>query len=534
VNSTLSIASRVKIVAAFLCLIVFIQGIVIYAKNTVLLEQASHTTTFLLPKLTAAKEARLAVNDIPFTIKSIAVAGTRTGSSPYYETLQNSAQIVRDNTAKLKTLDPAHAGEYQALLEKFDSFYADSKLVADTYMSQGPARGQPLLERLSQQEASLQSGFRTVHDRVSQEMESQANLQTSYTSNTRLLISIGAALTLAITLAIFIYVTSMISQLPNLVANVLRQGTDTSQLPLAKTEEIDKIIGVLQETRNTITDVVDDVKTTTYRLSEASEQLATTSHQGRFLVSEQKDQAEMVATTFNEMTASIQDVASNITGTATAAGEANDETERGQAVVKSAIGKIEQLAKQIEDTAAIVHHLEKDTASITGVLDVIRGVAEQTNLLALNAAIEAARAGEQGRGFAVVADEVRTLASRTQASTEEINTMIEKLLTGSQSAVEEMHKSQAQAKEVVEQATLAGCSLSSIAEAVFKINDMSGQIATAAEEQSTVAEEINRSISDMNNKFNETTETIDQTAKASEQLARLSSDLQTYVNKLQG
>jgi methyl-accepting chemotaxis protein len=163
------------------------------------------------------------------------------------------------------------------------------------------------------------------------------------------------------------------------------------------------------------------------------------------------------------------------------------------------------LAEQIENTANVIHQLEEDSENIGKVLDVIKGIAEQTNLLALNAAIEAARAGEQGRGFAVVADEVRTLAGRTQESTAEINQVIEKLQLGSQKAVDVMNKSREDAQSVVEQATQAGTSLSVISTAVERINDMSSQIASAAEQQNSTAEEINRNITNISELGQETT-----------------------------
>jgi len=198
-------------------------------------------------------------------------------------------------------------------------------------------------------------------------------------------------------------------------------------------------------------------------------------------------------------------------------------------VVDETIAIINHLADDVEQGASAVNQLREDSENVGTVLDVIRGIAEQTNLLALNAAIEAARAGEQGRGFAVVADEVRTLAGRTQESTQEIQEMIESLQTGSKEAVELMTQSSEQTLSGVQQTGKAGEALTAIANEVERINDMNTQIASAAEEQSSVAEEINHNVVSISQVTSETAQGAEQTARASEDLANLATDLQNMV-----
>lgn len=208
----------------------------------------------------------------------------------------------------------------------------------------------------------------------------------------------------------------------------------------------------------------------------------------------QQQETDQVAAAINQMSASVQEVALNAQRTADAASRAEAEAEAGGKVVSQTGTTITRLAEDIQQAADVIHELETHSQNISKVLDVIRGIAEQTNLLALNAAIEAARAGEQGRGFAVVADEVRSLASRTQESTQEINSMIATLQGGARDAVQVMQQSREQARQSVAQAEQAAQSLLGINARVNEISQMSMQIAAAVEQQSAVSEEINKSI----------------------------------------
>jgi methyl-accepting chemotaxis protein len=209
---------------------------------------------------------------------------------------------------------------------------------------------------------------------------------------------------------------------------------------------------------------------------------------------QQQEMTDMVATAVHEMGLTVQEIARNASSAAQASHSARNEAQQAREVVGQSIGHIEHMSAEIGDAAAAVGQLATQVASIDQVLAVIRGVSEQTNLLALNAAIEAARAGEQGRGFAVVADEVRTLARRTQASTDEIQQMIARLKQGAETAVSSMHAGQAATGTGVEASQRTGQSLSAITEQVERISDMNTQVAAATEEQSSVTEEINRNV----------------------------------------
>jgi methyl-accepting chemotaxis protein len=272
-----------------------------------------------------------------------------------------------------------------------------------------------------------------------------------------------------------------------------------------------------------------EVSASTGQLAAAAEELSAITIETNNAIELQRSETDQVATAMNEMTATVQEVASSATTAAEAAHGADRESQGGRKVVQETMDAIDKLAQDVEGTAVIIRRLEGETENIGSVLDVIRGIAEQTNLLALNAAIEAARAGEQGRGFAVVADEVRSLASRTQTSTQEIQGMIEKLQGEARNAVRAMEQGQERAQEGVAKAASAGESLQAITTAVGSINDMNAHIASAAEEQSAVADEINRNIVNISQVADQNTENVMQTSKASEELAHLASQLQNLV-----
>ncbi len=273
------------------------------------------------------------------------------------------------------------------------------------------------------------------------------------------------------------------------------------------------------------------VNSSTAQLSAASEELSAVTVQTNQNVLQQQSEVEQVAAAMNEMAATVNEVAGNASQAADAAQQAMDATTSGRRVVEQTVETINGLAGEVGRAAEAIQTVESDSENISTILDVIKGIAEQTNLLALNAAIEAARAGEQGRGFAVVADEVRTLASRTQQSTAEIEGMIVSLQEGSRNAVAVMQHSSEQAQLGVQQVSEAGDALNLITQAVGVINDMNALIASAAEEQSSVAEEMNRNVSSINQLADQTADGSQQTAAASEQLARLASDLQQLMGQ---
>ncbi len=307
------------------------------------------------------------------------------------------------------------------------------------------------------------------------------------------------------------------------------EGDLTRRLPDRGKDEFAALSHAFNRFLEKIRDLVRRVTGTGDQLAVAAEKMSETSLETRRKMDLQEGKIEEVATAMNQMTATVERVAQNAVDASEAARSADQEAQSGRQVVGEVVTAINELAGEVGNTSQMILSLKDNAEQIGSVLDVIRGIAEQTNLLALNAAIEAARAGEQGRGFAVVADEVRTLASRTQESTEEIQSMIEKLQQGANAAVAAMQSGQQKTEHTVQRAGSAGEALAAITEAVSRIAEMNAHIAHAADEQSTVANDINRNVSEIHGLSSEAVAGAEQAAEASKALQTMAEELQQVI-----
>lgn len=378
----------------------------------------------------------------------------------------------------------------------------------------------------------LQARAEQVTTRVDQAYAAQEQaMQAELARNT---VAIAAATALALlvgVLAAWLITRAVVAPLKRVISRARRiaAGELGIEAEPPRADEVGQLLQAMQQMAEGLSGIVSGLQQGIDQLAGSAQALSAVTEQTNREVGSQKDETEQVATAMQQMTATVHDVARNAEQAAQAAQDADDKVESGQQVVRQSMLRIEQLAVAAETASSGIDSLSAEIHTIGDVLEVIKSVAEQTNLLALNAAIEAARAGEQGRGFAVVADEVRALARRTQQSTEEIERLVASLRGNAQQSVTQIRGSTELVRLAVADTLQTESALGSIAAAVSLIQQMNQQIAAAAEQQSSVAEEISRSVTQIRGSADQAALAMEDNARSSVELAQLGSDLKGMV-----
>ncbi len=452
-----------------------------------------------------------------------------------FEAQERKVQDLLGQLSELANTDRALKSKVDALRSEHQTLGANYRKGRDAFVAAGgdAAVGDKAVSGIDRNTAQQMEALSSELHKQSLEQAGLINASAERTITFGTLLMLGATVVIAL-FSLWLVNRNLINPIRELIEHIaqLSHGNFGQHVDANRQDELGKLAIAANILRDFLSDTFTRLKRSTADLDIASGELnsiATLMAQG---TREQFSRTDQVATAMHEMSATAQEVARHAAEAAGAADAADSAARQGETVMQATIKTITDIRGEISNTSEVIRRLEADSGRIGKVLEVIRGIAEQTNLLALNAAIEAARAGEQGRGFAVVADEVRTLAQRTAESTAEIHQIIDTVQTGAVNAVRAIESGQSRSEEGVTQVTQAGATLQLITSAVEAIRDMNRQIATAAEEQTSVAEDISRNLTEITAIATANQENVQRTESAGQNLHVLSGQLNEVTQRL--
>jgi methyl-accepting chemotaxis protein len=447
---------------------------------------------------------------------------------------EKHAKQARSLIAQASALDNMDSAFYQSLLATFNTYYKTGIKMADLYITQGPAAGNPFMDTFDQAAAAMANQLQKILNKSSKQTTNR--VETIHNINSRatmanVIVTVVTMITLIGGLLYFIILLRPLEQIRHSIVRLAENDLTFDTPAINGQHEIAILASSFVKMKENLSKAIAEINSVASSVSSTTHTMSSVCEQTNLRVSEQNREIEQIATAISQLAETVHEISRNTTLAATSSQQANDAVVSGSRVVDQAVDATQALASEVTNGADAVDRLQTESEKIGTVVSVIQGIAEQTNLLALNAAIEAARAGEQGRGFAVVADEVRNLASKTQESTHEIEVMIEHLQSGATQASSVMNLGREHAEKTVQLVSAAGESLTSIRDSVSQISEMSIQIATAAEQQGSVANEINQNIEGIRLISKQTAEATEHTNQAGSDLEQQATALHQFVNR---
>ena len=535
-NILSSVSIRTKLFAipiiGILAFVMYVTAATVTANANVELLENARKIQF--PAVLASKNALVSIENVKGALES----AVTTGDEDALARAEKEATIALDNLKAIANLKPALEIEISPIRTNFSEYYETAYGVSQSMIDETAD-----FSKLAQITQKMNTAFDSATNSLSEFNINQLALfegaiQQSNDAAKRLS-WIGIVMAIVITLVLLGVSIPIVSNLRSSIMNVVdslreiaqEDGDLTKRIITNNKDEIGDLAHWFNQFVEKLQTVVRDIGNSSKPLAALADNLNQVSNNARETISAQQMSAYDAKAAVDNMTNSVNAVAQSASEAASAAAEASSAADDGQSVVNQTVSSIQNLASRVDETAVVIKKLEEDSNQVGVVLDVIKGIAEQTNLLALNAAIEAARAGEQGRGFAVVADEVRTLASRTQKSTEEIQSTIEQLQNAARSAVTVMAKGTEQASLSVDEANKAGSSLGAITDTISRITAMNDQIAKSTGEQKSVALSISNNVDDINKRTEDTASSSEKLSSVSRELEHLSEDFSRIMRQ---
>ena len=471
-------------------------------------------------------------------VRDTLASAVTTGDEDTLTMAQELAEEAKSGLNQIASISPEFRSEISRISSGFDNYFDVAYDVSQS-MVNGTADFSRLGELSAQMNLSYDGAIAAMSQfRDAQQAAFEEAFKNTDSANTSL-ISTGVILAVVVTVLLFGTAVPIVRGIKQSIDDVVRSLKDIAQengdltvrIETKSEDEIGELVYWFNQFMDKLQGVVRDVVEASLPLSNLAQNLRGVTEETQRTIDVQQKSATNAKRAVDTMSGSVDGVAHSAAQAASDANEATTAASEGRQIVQQTVTSIQQLAENVRETADVIARLESDSNKVGSVLDVIKGIAEQTNLLALNAAIEAARAGEQGRGFAVVADEVRTLASRTQQSTEEIQSTIEQLQNAAHSAVEVMSRGTEQATNSVETANKAGSSLETITSTIGRINQMNEQIAHNTEDQRTVAVDIVRHVDEIHQRTEQTASRSGELGSMCNELADLAQHLESIAKQ---